>query len=51
MKKSQVYRGYKIVNKETHYLIYWSKDYQSAANTLEDAQWIIDQELDYNDEE
>jgi len=45
--KAIKYRGYKITKKGECYIIHWSsnKTSISSANTLEDAEWIIDQEL------
>ena len=46
--KAIKYRGYKITKKGEMFIIHWSnnKDSISSANTLEDAEWIIDQEVD-----
>jgi len=41
------YRGYKITRKGELFIIHWSsnKTSISSANSLEDAEWMIDQEL------
>jgi len=54
-KKVEMYRGFKIsvvgINTpEQTFYIHWSKNSLSAANTIEDARWIIDQELQEDDE-
>jgi len=39
------YRGYKITKRNEVYTIHWSIKSISKANTLDDAKWMIDQEL------